>query len=252
MIIAITGSIGSGKSGVARYLAAISKAEHCDTDVLCRDLLEKGQPGWRSVVEKWGNRFVEGDGSIDRSSLRIAIFEDERLRRELENMLHPHVQKAVNHLYEKILGQEQMATFKNGPFLQSLRCARKFYPRNINYMSPVKFPHAPRPWRKNLIFQGSQMLIVEIPLLFEVGWQDDFDCVVTVFAEREVCVQRVMARDAVTAEQAEKVYDSQMDIHEKMNRSDCIVDNSASLENMQRQVEDLFRDLHLQRNKSRE
>jgi hypothetical protein len=46
-------------------------------------------------------------------------------------------------------------TLKNGPFLQSFRCARKFYPRNINYMSPVKFPHAPRPWRKNLIFQGS-------------------------------------------------------------------------------------------------
>jgi hypothetical protein len=27
--------------------------------------------------------------------------------------------------------------------------------RDINYMSPVKFHHAPRPWRKNLIFQGS-------------------------------------------------------------------------------------------------
>lgn len=201
MIIAITGSIGSGKSGVAGYLAAISKAEHCDTDALCRELLEKNQPGWRSVVEKWGNRFVERDGSIDRSSLRIAIFEDERLRRELENMLHPHVRKAVNHLYKKLL---------------------------------------------------RQMLIVEVPLLFEVGWQDDFDCIVTVFAEREVCVQRVMARDAVPAEQAEKVYDSQMDIHEKMNRSDYIIDNSTSLENMQRQVEILYRDIQLQWSKSRE
>lgn len=201
MIIAITGSIGSGKSGVAGYLAEISKAEYFDTDAVCRDLLEKNQPGWRSVVDKWGNRFVEGDGSIDRSSLRIAIFEDERLRRELEDILHPHVRKAVNHLFEKKNGQEQM-------------------------------------------------LIVEIPLLFEVGWQDDFDCIVTVFAEREVCVQRVMARDAVPAEQAEKVYDSQMDIHEKMNRSDCVIDNSTSLKNMQRQVEDLYRDLQLQRNKS--
>ena len=47
------------------------------------------------------------------------------------------------------------ATLKNGPCLQSLRCARKFYPRNINKIPQVKFPHAPRPWRKNLIFQGS-------------------------------------------------------------------------------------------------
>ena len=201
MIIAITGSVGSGKSRVAGYLAAISKAEHFDTDAVCRDLLEKNQPGWRSVVEKWGNRFVERDGSIDRSSLRIAIFQDERLRRELEDILHPHVRKAVKQLYEKTVGH-------------------------------------------------GQILIVEIPLLFEVGWQDDFDCIVTVFAEREVCVHRVMARDAVPAEQAEKVYDSQMDIHEKMNRSDCIIDNSTSLENMQRQVEDLYRDLQLQRNKS--
>lgn len=203
MIIAITGSIGAGKSEVADYLAAISKAEHCDTDVLCRDLLEKDQPGWLSVVEKWGNRFLEGDGSIDRSHLRIAIFEDQRLRRELENMLHPHVQKAVNHLYEKIRSQKKM-------------------------------------------------LIVEVPLLFEVGWQNDFNCIVTVFAKRDDCIQRVMARDAVPAEQAEKVYDSQMDIHDKMNRSDCIVDNSTSLENMQRQVKDLYRDFHLQWSKSRD
>ncbi|MGI9570073.1 MAG: hypothetical protein ACR2PH_10135, partial [Desulfobulbia bacterium] len=38
---------------------------------------------------------------------------------------------------------QHKGTLNNYLFIQTLRCAKKFYPWNINYMPVVKFSHAP-------------------------------------------------------------------------------------------------------------
>ncbi len=188
MIIAITGNVGSGKSVVASYLTKIIGAMHCDTDYVCRKLLEKDQPGWIEVIQQWGERFLNQDGNIDRKRLRAAVFENDVLRRELENILHPHVYEHVTNL------------------IQSCRRERK-------------------------------LLIVEVPLLFEVGWQHDFDYVVTVSTGQLDAMERVVTRDKVSAEHVEKMLNTQMNITDKAQYSDFVIDNSGSLENTYAQVD---------------
>lgn len=83
-------------------------------------------------------------------------------------------------------------------------------------------------------------LVVEVPLLFEVGWQCDFDSVVTVYANRSICLQRIIKRDGVSLSQAEKSFAAQMDIKEKAKRADYVIDNSGSMENTRVQLVDLF------------
>ncbi|HKJ65543.1 MAG TPA: dephospho-CoA kinase, partial [Desulfopila sp.] len=73
-------------------------------------------------------------------------------------------------------------------------------------------------------------LVAEIPLLFESGWQHEFDHVVTVYAGPEISIRRVMARDGVSRQQVKQALAVQMNIDEKAKNSDYVIDNNYTLE----------------------
>ena len=70
-------------------------------------------------------------------------------------------------------------------------------------------------------------LVAEIPLLFEKGWQVDFDCTLLVYASEADSIQRVMQRDLVSNEAAAESVSTQMKIEEKVKLADFVVDNSS-------------------------
>lgn len=70
-------------------------------------------------------------------------------------------------------------------------------------------------------------LLVEVPLLFEVGWRQDFEWVVTIFATEKRCLQRIVTRDKVTRQEAEKVLAAQMPVACKALLADSVIDNSG-------------------------
>lgn len=85
--------------------------------------------------------------------------------------------------------------------------------------------------------------VVEVPLLFEVGWQEDFDLVVVVFADEETCLNRVMSRDGVDRHSALAAFSTQMSLAEKVRMADHVIDNSGDLAATARQVKNLFEKL---------
>lgn len=74
---------------------------------------------------------------------------------------------------------------------------------------------------------GQSRFLLEVPLLYEANWQDLFSRVIVVYAEPEKCVERVMARDGVPRELAEKSIFSQWSLREKALRADHVVNNSG-------------------------
>lgn len=74
---------------------------------------------------------------------------------------------------------------------------------------------------------GGEALLVEVPLLFEVGWQGDFDWVVSIFATKNRCIQRIVARDKVSVEDAGKILAAQMPLFCKAFLADSVIDNSG-------------------------
>ena len=72
-------------------------------------------------------------------------------------------------------------------------------------------------------------LVVEVPLLYEVGWQDEFDICIVVYVPEDICVQRVILRDEMTAEEIMQIIHSQIPIKKKLDYADFIVDNSGIL-----------------------
>jgi dephospho-CoA kinase len=95
MNIAITGTVGSGKSRVADILAGQMRIPSLDTDVLCRQLLEKGQSGWYDLIERWGDTFTDANGELDRVRLREVAFAESEVRKGLEQILHARVRESV-------------------------------------------------------------------------------------------------------------------------------------------------------------
>ena len=88
-LIGITGGIGSGKSTVSHFWSTYANLPLIDIDQLCRKLLEVEMPGWVALKENLDESFFGADGSLNRSGLRSAIFDDDNLRKIVNQLMHP-------------------------------------------------------------------------------------------------------------------------------------------------------------------
>ncbi len=75
-------------------------------------------------------------------------------------------------------------------------------------------------------YQG--LVLAEIPLLFEAGWQDVVDFIVVVSADEATRVERIVQRDQVTEEQARAAIRAQLPLEEKASRAHYVVTNAGS------------------------
>ena len=87
---------------------------------------------------------------------------------------------------------------------------------------------------------------MDIPLLFEnedvnKKYGLEFDEIWLVYVDRETQIKRLMDRDGISREYAEKKINSQISVEEKRKKADVIIDNSGTLEETFAQVEENLR-----------
>jgi dephospho-CoA kinase len=92
LLVGLTGGIGSGKSTVARMLEKRG-AIVFDADVLARQAVAPGTPGFEKVVERFGPNVLAPGGGLDREALASIVFADPAARRDLEGIVHPEVRR---------------------------------------------------------------------------------------------------------------------------------------------------------------
>ena len=185
ILVGLTGSIGMGKSTVARmFVDAGVPAYNADDAVHAMY-----RPGG-AAVEPVGAAFpgVVVDGAIDRDLLSKAVLNNPEALRRLEAIVHP------------LVGAMQMA------FLQSARDA------------------------------GAELVILDIPLLFEKGGEKRVDVTVVVSAPADMQRARVLARPGMTAEKFDSILAKQTPDAEKRARADFVIDTGGSLEATRAQV----------------
>ena len=85
-----------------------------------------------------------------------------------------------------------------------------------------------------------QIVIGDIPLLYECGMESMFDAVWVVRADRETQIRRLFERDGLSREQAERRIDSQMPLDEKIRRANAVIDTSGTIEQTQKQADALL------------
>ena len=86
----------------------------------------------------------------------------------------------------------------------------------------------------------SNRIAVEIPLLFEAGLENLCTFTVTISAKKELMTKNINDRYGIGKNEAEKMIDSQMDIQIKMKRSNFVVINDGTLEDLRNKAQELM------------
>lgn len=84
--------------------------------------------------------------------------------------------------------------------------------------------------------QKSNLVIVDIPLLFEAGYSNAVDEIAIVYVPEALQLRRLMKRDQLSEEEAQKRIDSQWPIEEKKEKSQIIFDNQTTIAETKAQV----------------
>lgn len=92
------------------------------------------------------------------------------------------------------------------------------------------------------------VIVLDIPLLFEArkagaGDSMDFRTTILVWVPRRLQIERQLSRDGYGRAEAERRVSSQMPLDEKRALADHVIDNSGSLEETERQVQELYASL---------
>ena len=99
-IIGLTGNIATGKSVVRKMLEHLG-AYGIDADALGHRAISKGAPGYRPIVDTFGNWILGPDEQIDRSKLSRLVFSNPEALITLEDIVHPLVEQAVEILLRR-------------------------------------------------------------------------------------------------------------------------------------------------------
>ncbi len=88
--------------------------------------------------------------------------------------------------------------------------------------------------------RGVQVVVVEAALLFEAGWETLVDEVWATASPLETVFQRLMSRNGMDEQEVRKRIVSQMDIQERLDRADVVVDNSGDVAALEATVKSLW------------
>jgi dephospho-CoA kinase len=190
--VGLTGGIGSGKSEVARRLAARG-AVVIDADVAAREVVEPGTPGLAAIRDAFGPGVLLPDGSLDRERLAGIVFRDPAQREKLNRIVHPLVRERMSEL-------ERQAA-------------------------------------------GALVVVHDVPLLAEGGLASHYDEVIVVDVPPQVQMERLLRERGLTREQAQARMAAQASREERLAIATLVVDNSGSLQELDRRVGELWDEL---------
>lgn len=185
--IGLTGGVAGGKSEAASIFRKLA-VPVIDADQIAREILQPGTPEYEQIKTIFGAAVAADDLSqqgIDRRKLRNMIFQDSDLRKKLENVLHPVIDRKMRRR------------------LQSVKAA---------------------------------YCVLIIPLLVEKKMFGIVDKVVVVDCDEEKQIERTMKRDRCTRDQALNVMRAQVSRQERLQAADVIVENNASLEELEKKI----------------
>jgi dephospho-CoA kinase len=94
ILVGLTGGIGAGKSTVSALLAERG-AVIVDADRIAREVQAAGSPVLAAMADRFGERVVRDDGTLDRPAVAEIVFRDEKALADLNAIVHPAMQDEI-------------------------------------------------------------------------------------------------------------------------------------------------------------
>jgi len=104
---------------------------------------------------------------------------------------------------------------------------------------------AVRSWITERLIQekerGTKIIVIEVPKLFEAGWDDLADAIWTVEAPSAAIAQRVNVRSNLSETETNARVQAQITRAERAERADLLIENSAELADLRERITNLWR-----------
>lgn len=100
MKIAITGTLGGGKSSASRYLLEKGYPVY-DADKLVHDFYLKDGVLYQAMIDLLGSSIVDADGTLNRQKIANLVFKDRSRLQAVESLVFPAVLSTMQALYQK-------------------------------------------------------------------------------------------------------------------------------------------------------
>ena len=117
-------------------------------------------------------------------------------------------------------------------------------PEKLAALNQIVHPYVFLEWHdyleKIVTKEKNAIIIAAVPLLFEIERQHLFDVTVLVIISPEEQLKRLMARNDLNREEAQKRILSQMPIEQKIALADIVIDNQSSLFETEAKVEEVW------------
>ena len=92
------------------------------------------------------------------------------------------------------------------------------------------------------IFQGKEKIVfVSVPQLFEANFEKLFDKIIFISAQKNIRLERLMKRNNMTKEDAIKRIEAQLPEEEKAEKSDFVIVNEGTIEELKTSVNDILK-----------
>ncbi|MEG0958169.1 MAG: dephospho-CoA kinase [Erysipelotrichaceae bacterium] len=89
-------------------------------------------------------------------------------------------------------------------------------------------------------YKNDAMIVVEVPLLFEVNWIDEFDEIWLIASLDEIRINRLTKERGMDIKDVKKRMAAQMPQSEKIKRADHVIFNNGSLSELEKKIENLL------------
>lgn len=207
--IGLTGSIGSGKSTVAKMFKEQLQVPVFDSDAAVHELYEEGEAVTK-IRAIFGDDVVDSEtkSSIDRKRLGEKVVGVPEEMAKLEAIVHPLVEEKRRRFVEE--------------------CVRSRRRKEEEETSAEDAA------------DKTDVLVFDVPLLFEKQLENTVDGILVVLCSSETQRERVMNRTVgarMSLEKFEKIREMQMPDEEKRKRATWVVDTEKSLEETERDIE---------------
>lgn len=94
-----------------------------------------------------------------------------------------------------------------------------------------------------LTYENERMVVIDMPLLFEVSYDKKCDVTCLVYVAKEIQLMRLMSRDDMFEKDAKKLINCQLSLEHKKMKADVIFDNEGDLDYLYFQIDQFLRGL---------
>jgi dephospho-CoA kinase len=171
------------------------------------------------------NRFIE---------LGIKVLNSDTLARKAVTTGSPAYEKIVNHFGREVL-------LSNGTLNRQM--LRNIIIKDDNAriaLEKITHPEITKLMNQKIAQaekDGDDIVLVEVPLLFELGMENHFDLVIVVSADHKLRVKRLMDRDDISHDEAKDLINVQMPEEEKVKRTEFVIINDNTKEQLIKSVD---------------